>query len=187
QLVAEGPGVPDLEGDLGLTLGNIGWLLGRQKQWAEARTRLEQAVGHVRAALEPNPRNPSYLAALRNQYRDLANTLLHLRDHAAAARTAKALTLLYRPTRDDFFQAGSWLARCMALADEDLSLTAPARSRLASHYGDQAIAFLRQALTRGYNPLESLKKDPRFALLGRHAEYNKLLADIKSKHRPTPK
>jgi serine/threonine protein kinase/Tfp pilus assembly protein PilF len=187
QLVAEGPGVPDLEGDLGLTLGNIGWLLSHQKQWAEARTQLEQAVAHVRAALEPNPRNPSYLAALRNQYRDLANTLLHLQDHAAAAKTAQALTLLYHPTRDDYFQAGSCLARCMALADEDLSLPAPGRSRLASQYGDQAIACLRQGLARGYNPLESLKKDPTFALLRRHAEYSKLLADIKSKHRPTTK
>jgi tetratricopeptide (TPR) repeat protein/tRNA A-37 threonylcarbamoyl transferase component Bud32 len=184
KITEEFPRVADYQGDLGMTLGNLGWLLARQQKWAEARTLLEQAVGHVRAALRPNPQNPSYCLALRNQYRDLANAQLGLRDHAGAARSARALTRAHRQTKEDFLLAAYYLARCMALVKEDSHLPDEDRRALSVRYGELAISLLRQARQRGLDPRRLLKTNPAFGVLRSHPAFTEFLAEIQTPSAP---
>src|SRR5262249_42728674 len=81
ELVGRKAAGADYHYGLGMTLGNLGWLYLQRKELAVARTHLEKGIDGLKEALKPNPEHPAYLVALRNQHRDLAETLLQLGEH----------------------------------------------------------------------------------------------------------
>jgi tetratricopeptide (TPR) repeat protein/tRNA A-37 threonylcarbamoyl transferase component Bud32 len=140
RLVKENPKVPQYRGDLGMTHGNLGWLLTQRQKWAQARAHLQQAITLLRQALKPGPPNPAYQQALRNQYQTLAAAALHLGDHAAAAAAAAALPEVFGDRGLDYYYAACFLARCVPLVSE------PA---LKQGYTAKAVKLLRAAAARG--------------------------------------
>src|SRR5262249_21101066 len=174
KLVSDYPALPDFQGDLGMTLGNLGWLLGRQKQWPEARSHLLKAIPHVQAALKPNPKHPDYRQALRNQYRDLAKTLVNLQDHAGAARAAADLLHASRQTKDDYYLAAYYLAQCMTVVETAPKISDDQRKQVALAYGEEAIKLLIQAKKLGLADLDGILAQSIFEPLRRHPSFGKL-------------
>jgi serine/threonine protein kinase len=140
RLARDHPGVPEYQGDLGMTLGNLGWVLTEQRRWPEARARLERAVASLRKAVKPRPPNPAYQEALRNQYQTLAETALRLGDHAAAAAAAAALPEVWDDRGLDYYYAACFVARCVPLAED---------AGVRQGYARLAVRLLRAAVARG--------------------------------------
>src|SRR5262249_52165910 len=128
------------------------------------------------------------LLRLGRHCRVLAEALVRLRDHAAAARAAAEMPRPSPPDESaDRFAAGI-LARCIPLAEQDATLAVEIRAELARVYGDQAMALLRQGVRRGPGPgLDRLKADPNLAPLRPRADFQKLVRELEEAAGPGDK
>src|SRR5262249_12498487 len=121
----------------------------RQRQLSLARNRLRRAIALEQVALKPNPQNPTFLQALRDQTEYLAEAYLSLGDHPAAARVAARLPGIFRTRGQDYFLAAGFLTRCMALVENAAHLPEDRRQRTSFRYADQARRFLLRGITLG--------------------------------------
>jgi tetratricopeptide (TPR) repeat protein len=170
------PGTADYHGLLGMTLGQLGWLRTEEKNWPAARQLLEQGLAQLREALRPNPQHPDYRRELRDQYRDLAWTLLQLGDHAAAARAATAMAGVFPEQAQYRYYAACFLARCVPVAKDE---------QLAGRYIGQAVVLLREAAANAPPDLERIPDEPEvFRPLGAHPEFGPALRELDAKVRP---
>jgi len=145
------PAVADYHALLGMTFGNLGWLRTEQKNWLEVRRMISEGLKQMRWALEANPENPDYRRELRNQYRDLAETLLHLSDHAAASEAASNLAAVYPGQAQYSYYAACFIARCVPLARNDVKAT--------QTYIDKALVFLAQVAATATSDLKRLPNE----------------------------
>jgi serine/threonine-protein kinase len=179
-LVEKFPEVADYRQHLGIVLGNLGLFELQRGDGREARRHFEGAVGHLRAALRQNLAHPDCLKALRNQYQNLAETCVQLKDHAAAAEAAAALAGVFpdQPLYD--YYAACFLARCVPLARQDDRLGDPAaREDRAREYVDRAVKLLREVVRKGPQQVKRLpNEDEVFKPLRGHADFASLLAEL---------
>src|SRR5262249_28039529 len=149
--LVRGPGSPPAcRGDLGRTHGLSGLALYHQKEFADARREFEAAVGDLRQSLRANPNNPDYQRPLRDNYPNLAETLLRLGELAPAADAAVALARVFPGEPRDAYHAACFLARCAAAAKD------PGQR---GRYTSLALEHLRRALDNGFADLEQFQKD----------------------------
>ena len=90
----------------------------------------------------------------------------------------------YEPAADAY-KAACIFARCILLADKDSKLSASRRTDLADSYANRAMAALHQAVTAGYKDA-GIKKDKDLDPLRPRADFQKLLADLKSTQAAKP-
>jgi tetratricopeptide (TPR) repeat protein len=181
QLVDEFPAVLDYRNGLASTLYNLADLLHRNKQLQPARQLLEQAVIHHQTALKGNPRHPDYRSYFRDNRKLLAETLIDLGEHAAAADTAGQLVQAAVEPVDDVYDAACFLSRCVPLAEHDRQLPEARRKQLAQTYADRALVTLRQAMQNGYKDVAHLTKDTDLDPLRSSPDFKKLVADLERK------
>jgi tetratricopeptide (TPR) repeat protein len=184
QLAAEAPEASDRQNEVAGAMVNLARLLLARKDLDGARRLLEEALPRHRAALKARPRHPAYRNVYRlNRWR-MTETLLELKEHAAAAETAgQFLEVAVDPPRDAY-TAACLLAGCVRLAAEDERLPEGKRQELATTYGDRALAALRQAVAKGAKEVAQMKKDPGLDPLRRREDFQKLLAESEAKRKP---
>jgi tetratricopeptide (TPR) repeat protein len=162
---------------LGLALGNLGWLaLQQPDRLGDARSLLEEAIDHLQAALRSNPDNPVYLQGLRNQLRNLAETLIRLGEDTAAQRRADALARTPARGQGNILAAG-FLAACAAAACVPAPPTTEQTAR-AEQYSDQAVQQVRQALWHGLSDVAPLRRAPEFAFLRQREDFQNVLREV---------
>jgi tetratricopeptide (TPR) repeat protein len=149
-LTGEFPKVAEYQAGLGQAYGNLGLLKHQQDQFPAARALYDKAVHHLRIALRSNPDNPSTRQALYNQYRNLAEIHVRLKDHGRGAETALALADVIPEQGEGAFFAACFLARCVKVVRAEMHLTATRRQTLIDGYSGRAVVFLRRALQKGY-------------------------------------
>jgi serine/threonine protein kinase len=165
------PTSTDHHGPLGMTLGLLGWLRTEQKKWGEARGLIEHGIEEVRLALQPSPDDPRLREELRNQYQDLAETLVHLGDHAAAVEAAAKLAEVLPDEAQDRYNAACFTARCVPLVKDD--------DPMARQYIARAVAFLGQVAGKAPAGLQRLPNEKQvFQPLTAHAEFDTVLRDL---------
>jgi len=177
QLAADFPEVPNHQNEAGAAMVNLARLHLIRNDAQGARQLLEEALPYTEAALKVNPRDLSY----RNNYRlnrwRMAEALLELKEHAAAAVAAEQfLQTEFEPPRDAYTAAGL-LAGCAGLAAKDDTLADDQRQELATSYGDRAVAALRQAIHKGAKEVTRMAEDPSLAPLRSRPDFQKLLAE----------
>jgi serine/threonine protein kinase/tetratricopeptide (TPR) repeat protein len=158
QLVAEHP-TPDYQNDLAGFMDSLAGLLRKRKELGPARQLLEEAVSHHQAALKANPRHPAYRSYFRYNRWTLAQTLLDLGEHGAAADAAAGLVEVAVDPANDAYNATCFLCRCVPLAEHDAQLSDARRKDRAREYSDRALGTLRQALQNGFKDVAQLKTD----------------------------
>jgi tetratricopeptide (TPR) repeat protein len=178
QLAADFPTMPDYQNALAGTLVNLADLRLRSSQFGEARRLLEDAVPYHQAALRANPRQPAYRRSFRNNRSSLAQTLVGLLDHAAAAKMTEELLKASVDPANDTYNAACYLSLCVPLAEKDSKLTEVERRTQAQGYADRAMAFLRQALAKGFNDADYMAKDDDLAPLRQRPDYQALLKEM---------
>jgi hypothetical protein len=158
-------------------LGNLArmFLIGNDP--AAARRLLEEAVPYHQAALKASPDHLLYRRFYRITRWRLAEAFLALGDHAAAAAaTREFLAMAVEPPRDAY-TAGCLFAGCIGLAARDDSLAADRRRELATAYGAEAVAALRQAVEKGAKEVAGLKTDPKLDPLRAREDFRKLAGE----------
>jgi tetratricopeptide (TPR) repeat protein len=176
--------VPVYQSDLGNDLAHLARVLRDGGRLADARREAERAVEHQRTALTLLPGHPGFKYSLANNAAILAETLICLRDHGAAALAAAELPRCFPKQEAAHLQAARFLARSVPLAEQDQALPAQKREELAKAYGDQALALLRQGLRHGPGPaVAQLREDPYLAPLRARADFQKLVEKLEEASR----
>jgi serine/threonine protein kinase/tetratricopeptide (TPR) repeat protein len=175
ELVSEFPKNAGHRANLGALLNNEAQQFMAQSQWAQARTLLDTAIMHQQAALKANPHNPTSKGFLFNHQLNLAETALHLRDHAAAAQAGQQLPDLSPRGWEAPYHAAKFLARCASLAGEDAALSQENRNDLGKQYADRALALLREAVQRGFNQAAAVRHEPAFHVLHSRPDFQNLV------------
>jgi tetratricopeptide (TPR) repeat protein/tRNA A-37 threonylcarbamoyl transferase component Bud32 len=184
QLARDFPTMPDYQNEVAGTVVNLALLAQGRKDWAAAQRLLEEALPHHQAALKANPRHPLYRAFFRTNTRALADTLVHLGDHAAAAAAAGRLAEMTVDPPNDLYNAACFLTRCVPLAAKDDKLPATKRKELAQEYADRAMATLRQAAAHGYRGAAHVQKDPDLDPLRSRDDFRRLLDELEKAKPP---
>jgi tetratricopeptide (TPR) repeat protein len=187
RLAADFPAMPDYQNELAGTLGNLSSLCCDRREFAEGRRLLEEALPHHTAALRANPRDPSYRKFFRNNLATLAPTLAALGDHAAAVRRADEIAGLGFDPVSDPYDAACALSLCVPHAAGDAKLTEARRSELAAEYCARAVAYLHQAVQKGFGDIPHLLKDTDFDPIRRRADFAEFLWDLAESAPPAPK
>jgi hypothetical protein len=79
-----------------------------------------------------------------------------------------------------------FLARCVSL-ERDTALSEAERKERAEAYAARAMATLRQAVQNGFKDAAHMKKDPDLDPLRPRADFQKLLAEVRSMAPSAPK
>jgi tetratricopeptide (TPR) repeat protein len=172
---------PDYEYDLGLCLGNLGWLKAERGDHGGARRLLEEAVGHLLTALRSGPQRLDYRKALRNQYQVLAETLVRLGDRERAVEAAESLAAVFPDRALGHYYAACFVARCVPLAED------AGRDDDAARHAERAAALLGQALDKGLTGGERLSgadEKKHFGPLAERPGFGELLKQLEARARP---
>jgi tetratricopeptide (TPR) repeat protein len=171
------------QGDLGTVLGNLGLASFALDRFSEARTLLEQAVNRLKAALAKSGSHVAYQKARRDAYQNLAETLITLGDHTAAAAAARSLADASPPSPLHRYYSACFLARCVPLAEGDQELDAEKQRELAESYADESVAALREAMEKGFNDAKRISKDQDtiFKAVASRADFQALVARLSDK------
>jgi tetratricopeptide (TPR) repeat protein len=174
KLAADYPRTADYHYLFAAMLGNLGWLRTEQKDWPAARRLIEKGIGELRAALAPNPQHPDYREELRNQYQDLAETLVQLGDHRAAALAAAKLAGVFPERAQDSYYAACFVARCVPLAGKDEEARAA--------YIERALKLLQRAVATAPPDLKRLPDEAQvFRPLAARPDFAPLLRALAKK------
>jgi serine/threonine protein kinase/tetratricopeptide (TPR) repeat protein len=178
QLVDFFPAVPDYRGLLAVTLGNLAYMRSDRKDYAAARSLLEQALSHLQAALKAYPRHPEYLQTYRENRSLLLRVLNGLGDHGQLAEMARQLARLDVDPANDAYDAACALSLGVHLAARDAALPEAKRRELAQAYAERALVLLREAVKHGYNDATHMRKDNDLDSLRARADFQVLVMDL---------
>ncbi len=145
RLAADYPAVAGHQNETAGAMVNLARLLLERGQLDGARQLLIEALPYHRAVLEASPGHPSYRMFYRNNRWRLAETLLELKDHAAAAEAAGQFLQAAVERPRDAYTSSCLLAGCARLAATDDRLAESKRNELSSAYG----ALRRRRLATG--------------------------------------
>jgi serine/threonine-protein kinase len=185
QLATDFPNAPEYRNDLAGTMVNMAILLRQNKEFAEARRLLEEAVPHHQAALRANP--SGYRDFFRNNRGKLAETLVDLGEHAAAADAADEFIQAAVDPANDLYTAASIFSRCVPLAERDGRLSEDQRKEQAQAYADRAIDALRRSIQNRFRDVAYMKKDTDLDPLRSHPGFQKLLRELEAAVKPQAK
>ena len=178
KLAADSPDVPDRQNEVAGGMVNLARMLLMRKELDGARRLLEEALPYHRAALTARPQDLAYRNFYRlNRWR-MTETLLELKDHAAAATAAGQFLEQRVEMPRDAYTAAGLLAGCVRLAARDDRLPESKRLELATVYGDRAVAALHHAVDTGFKDVARMKMDSNLEPLRASADFQKLVAGL---------
>jgi tetratricopeptide (TPR) repeat protein len=183
QLAADFPNQPDLRNELANTCLNLALLHQQQGDWAAAKRLLLGSRPHHLAALNANPRHPTYRQFYRTHLGLLTAVHVGLLEQEDALRTAQLCRDLGWNAPADAYDAACFLSRCIPIVANHAKLDDKQRKGAAQFYGDAAMKLLRTAVSKGYKDLPHMKEDTDLDPLRQREDYKKLVAELKGKRK----
>jgi tetratricopeptide (TPR) repeat protein/tRNA A-37 threonylcarbamoyl transferase component Bud32 len=183
QLAADFPNQPDLRNGLAGTTVNLALLHLQQGDWASARRLLLEGKPHHLTALKANPQNPSYRQFYRNHLNVLTKVHAGLLQLDDAVRTAETCQNLGWNALEDAYNGACCLSQCVPIVAKHDKLNAKQRKDAAQFYGDAAMKFLREAVSKGYKDVAHMKKDTDLDPLRQREDFQKLIAELEGKQK----
>jgi tetratricopeptide (TPR) repeat protein len=182
-LVTKVPDPTDYEALLGQVVGNLGWLKTQENAWTEARALLEEALPHLRAGLAPQVERQDYQRALATNLRNLSETLVQLKDHAAAVNAAEYLATSKPILAIHHYYAACFIARSIPFVRDDPTLgNESARRGKEQEYAARAVVHLRAAAANPDRTLKRLADESQyFAVLSGQAGFSDAMRDLNAK------
>ncbi len=177
---------PDYSGIWRMIVNKGGTHLLHREKLFEARDLLEEALVHHGQALEARPQNPHFNYCCRDACKHLAETFLRLGDHAGSARAAARLPRWCpegTPAKDKgdaCYLAARFLARCIAVADKDASISRQERVQLCRRYTDRAVALIDKAVANGFADSDALTRTEDLAGLRARPDFQRVLHRLRS-------
>ena len=146
-----------------------------------ARLRFDKAIGILEGVL-----SRGYMAArsaLMMARIGRAMTFTAEGNHARATDEAEALVRQPNLTAVNVYDIACLYSRSSAAAERDPKLSPADRTRLKARYADQAMHYLRDAATRGYDHSVAMMADPDLVPLRARDDFRKLIADLEAKQK----
>jgi hypothetical protein len=181
QLAADFPNQPDLQNDLATTCANLATLHQRPGDWATAKRLLLEGRPHLLAALKANPQHPTYRQVYRNHLMVLTAVHAGLLERDDAVRTAETCRDLGWNAPADAYNAACFLSLCVPVVAKHDKLDAAHSKEAAQFYGDAAMKFLRDAVSKGYKDVPHMTKDTDLDPLRQRDDFRKLVAELEGK------
>jgi serine/threonine protein kinase len=181
QLSARFPDQPDLRNEVAGTCVNLALVHKRQGSWIVAKRLLLEGRPHHLAALKASPRHPSYRQFYRNHLSVLTEVHAKLLEPEDAVRTADTCRDLGWNVPADAYDAACFLSRCIPIVARHDKLDDSQRKEAAQFYGDAAMKLLREAVSKGYNDVMHMRKDPDLDPLRQREDFQKLVAQLQGK------
>jgi tetratricopeptide (TPR) repeat protein len=178
QLAADFPFQPDLWGELAGTYVNLATLQQLQGNWAAAKRLLLEGRPHHLAALEANPRHPSYRQFYRSHLAALTLAHAGLLESDDAVRTADTCRDLGWDAPADAYDAACYLSLCVPVMAEHNGLDATQRKVAVQFYGDAAMRLLRDAVSKGLKDAAHINKDTDLDPLRQRDDFRTLVAQL---------
>jgi tetratricopeptide (TPR) repeat protein len=180
-LVAQFPSVADYRNELAGSFVSLADLANDRRDFSQAQRWLEEAQPHHQAALAANPQAPNYRRLYRSNLAALVRSLAGRGEQAAALQAAAKLRDLGWTPYGDAYDAACALAVCIPVIEKDDKASPDDRAKQVQFYADNAMAFLRTSIAKGYNHVESIKKDDDLKPLREREDYKKLLKELEAK------
>jgi hypothetical protein len=140
-------------------------------------------MDRLKAALAKSGSHVVYQKSLRDAYQNLAETLVTLGDHKAAAAAARGLAGALSSSELHRYYSACFLARCVPLAEGDQELSPEKGRELAEAYADESVAALRDALNKGFKDAKRVSddQDTIFKAVASRADFQALVAQLSDK------
>jgi hypothetical protein len=87
---------------------------------------------------------------------------------------------------DILYNAACVHALAIDRAEQDESLGGDERKTLSEKYAAEAVALLRQAISKGFHDLDHIQQDPDFANLRSRSDFQTLLLELEAKRKSPP-
>src|SRR5262249_18776896 len=139
------------------------------------------AVEHLRELTKAPGTAPQMWSNLYLMQLNLAASLVGLKDHVGAGQVVGELPPQVAPKDRQDHRAAALLARCVELAERDSRLAEQKRKELASVYAEQALALLRQAVSKGFMDADFLRKNEDLEALRSREDFQRLLRELEAK------
>jgi tetratricopeptide (TPR) repeat protein len=179
------PAAPGGDVELGQTGFVLGALLMNLGRHDEAAAAFREAIRHQEAALAAAPADGKQRKALSVSYYHLDHVLLQAGHVADSAASVLRRQQLWADNADEVYDTACELARCAAkvgAGKSDTALTPEQRAERA-HYGDLAVATLRQAIALGLKDAAAVRADGDFTILGGRADFRELVEALAKKEK----
>jgi hypothetical protein len=175
-LTKDYPDTPHNFAQLRDVLAGLARLAAGRGDLALARQVQEQVIASKRKALALAPRNRNYLQSFQGYYAYLIETLIRIRAREDVARTVAEFVALSPGSGPESVRAGSFLARCVPLAEADTHRADSRRGDMSKAYADRAVELLREAVKSGSTNVEAPKGDRSLDALRSRADFQALVA-----------
>jgi tetratricopeptide (TPR) repeat protein len=172
---------PEYRGDLADTANSLASLIRANKGYDAARRLAEEAFTHIQAALNANPKSPSFREAYRGCLINLIESHLGLTNHAKAVEGAEELARFGHDSSDDLYDAACYVSRCILLAERDDRLPEAQRRERATAYANRAMQVLQQAIKRGFRDMAHMKQDTDLEPLRGRDDFGQLFMKVEPK------
>jgi tetratricopeptide (TPR) repeat protein/tRNA A-37 threonylcarbamoyl transferase component Bud32 len=180
QLAVDFPNQPDRHNDLAGTCVNLALLQQQQGHGVAAKGLLLEGRPHHLAALEVNPKHPTYRQFYRNHLAVLTEVHAGLLEQQDAIRTAETCRGLGWNAPVDAYDAACFLSRCIPIVAQHGKLDAPQRQAAGQFYSDEAMRLVREAVSKGYKDAAHMQRDTDLAPLRPREDFQKLLKELEA-------
>jgi tetratricopeptide (TPR) repeat protein len=149
KLAADYPATAFYRQEHAYTYWQLAWLAKETGRVQEVETAFRQALPILEKLVIDFPDNAEFRWRLSANVAELAENLLRQGKHAEAAKVAEKMAGALAKDANGYPSAALVLARCMALAGKDATLSETDRQVAAQGYADRARELLQEAARRG--------------------------------------
>jgi tetratricopeptide (TPR) repeat protein len=181
KLVNDFPNESDSQRGMGDLVRALAPLLRHPEGLTEARQLLEKVIHVQRGVVRARPNDKASWSLLRQHYGVLAEILVRLRKHAEAMNAAAEMAGISPERWEGPYEAACFLARCVAVVEQDEQLSASLSQDWVQTYSDRAVVLLREAIQNGFNDVVLLMKAPDLDRLRSHLGFKQLAAELEEK------
>jgi len=181
QLAADFPNQPDLRSELANTSLNLATVHLRLGNGAAAKRLLLEGRPHHLAALQANPRHPTYRLLYRDHLAALTVAHAGLLEPEDAVRTAETCRDLGWDAPTDAYNAARFLSLCIPVVAKHAKLNPTQRKDAVQFTATAAMKLLRDAVSKGYADVAHMKKDTGLDPLRQRADFRTLVAELEGK------
>lgn len=178
RLVTDFPETIEANVDLGILESVSGAVMLELREWSKSEACFKDSLACSAQVLRMTPGNPLELSRLRSHILAFARLREKQKDHANLAGLAQDSARLLAHSHQSFMDAAKMCGRAAEFAGADVKLDPIERQKLSKGYGDQAIAFLTQAVEHGFSDRTVCDKDSAFNGLRQRQDFGKLMDTI---------
>lgn len=183
RLLADGQLLTSDRNTLAGVLGGLAIIKWNSDDNKAARTLIDEALEHDRAAVKAEQSHPDYKHSLSTHLGLLAELLVGEGDHVGAAAAAEeVVAFANEPGMAAYIAAGIY-APCVDLAAKDGKLPPAECERLSRTYADRTVAHLQSAVRNRCPYAKRIRKAEAFKFLEARDDFQQLLRELDSSGR----